>query len=108
MPKLILALLPFWVNNLMWRLANNEANLTYDEVFSAASSTHNIVKLPKYQLLFKALIKMSESGMRAIDFIIMLSAEFCVVIFIIIFHVVLAKSVKGLSIISKEFEEYFT
>ena len=51
---------------------------------------------------------MSESGMKPIDFIIMNSAQFIVVIFIFIFHVVLAKSAKGLSIISNEFEEYFT
>ena len=51
---------------------------------------------------------MSESGMKPIDFIIMLSAECCVVIFIFIFHGVLAKSAEGLSIISNEFEEYFT
>ena len=46
--------------------------------------------------------------MKPIDFIIMHSAQFIVVIFIFIFHVVLAKSAKGFSIISNEFEECFT
>ena len=55
--------------------------------------------------MFQAFIRMKETGMKPIDFAIMQAYYSSIIIFFLMFHVVLAKSAKGLSMISNGLEE---
>ena len=48
---------------------------------------------------------MMELGLNFIDITVVNAYQSSILIFLIIFHVVMAKSASGLSLISKEFEE---